>query len=46
MAIQTIFAVPSKGTMNISTLDTERVSALSRIHGRALPASALVRSMS
>ena len=36
----------SNGTINISTLATERVSAESRIHGRALPARALVCSIS
>ena len=46
MAIQTILAMPSKGTMNISTLATDSVSAESRIQGRALPARALVRSIS
>ena len=46
MAIHTIFAAPSKGTMNISTLDTLRVRADSRTQGRALPARARVRSIS
>ena len=32
--------------MNISTLATDNVSAESSIHGRALPASARVRSIS
>ena len=46
MATHTYFAVPSKGTMNISTLATDRVRAESKIQGRALPARVLVRSMS
>ena len=46
MATHTIFAVPSKGTINISTLDTLRVRADSSTQGRALPARAFVRSMS
>ncbi len=41
MAIQTILAMPSNGTINISTLATERVSAESRIHGRAFAGQSL-----
>ena len=46
MAIHTIFITPSKGTINISTDATDRVSADNRIHGLALPASTLVLSIS
>ena len=46
MAIQTILAVPSKGTMNMSTLATDSVRADSSTQGLALPAMQRVRSMS
>lgn len=47
MAIHTILATgSSNGTTNMSTQAMERVSADSKIQGRALPTSVWVRSMS
>ena len=46
MAIHTIRAVPRNGTMNIRTQAAESVNADSSSHGRALPASARVCSIS